>query len=137
MAQPPRPIKHAHLPLTLCAQPGNAAPANHPHPPIRPRALASGHEYPLCRFPATIARHCCEHMATVGQGLDHPTTPKEHRWRCLGRSEEHTSELQSRPHLITFPTRRSSDLSMRSTGERSTSEPPASSNSPKSASIRP
>src|ERR1035437_4741783 len=32
------------------------------------------------------------------------------RGRCNDRSEEHTSELQSRRYLHSFPTRRSSDL---------------------------
>src|SRR3989442_10035101 len=29
-----------------------------------------------------------------------PRRPKNQPWRAFGRSEEHTSELQSRPHLV-------------------------------------
>src|ERR1035437_481273 len=39
--------------------------------------------------------------------------PEHHTALLLIRSEEHTSELQSRQYLHSFPTRRSSDLVLR------------------------
>src|SRR6266436_5897794 len=41
---------------------------------------------------------------------DGPTSTMNSLSRIVRRSEEHTSELQSRLHLHSFPTRRSSDL---------------------------
>src|SRR5438034_452842 len=52
-----------------------------------------------CDFPCWRAHRVCRYR------------PKCVRRQCSGRSEEHTSELQSHSDLHSFPTRRSSDLS--------------------------
>src|SRR5882672_9362830 len=61
-------------------------------------------------------------LVAVGRGIaenDFLDVGKSHRMQT--RSEEHTSELQSHRDLHSFPTRRSSDLSSRSTCRRACS----------------
>src|SRR5205807_2259259 len=82
--------------------------------------LVRKHEVDILEIPiAPITQQFLEYLAVleqldvngVGQFLEMASTLLEIKSRMV-RSEEHTSELQSPCNLHSFPTRRSSDLSI-------------------------
>src|SRR5690554_7505022 len=56
-----------------------------------------GQGHPIDEYPYRVARHSVD--VVIDPRTESPTLPYAHPG-CTVRSEEHTSELQSRPHLV-------------------------------------
>src|SRR5438034_995709 len=79
---------------------------------------------PSLSFGASL-RSACGTQPTPSKMVTH--FPRLRSFALIGRSEEHTSELQSHSDLHSFPTRRSSDLDE---GDRFAARPVSSSVAP-------
>src|SRR3712207_6288737 len=102
------PISHRRLPIHI---PFSTAPKLHhrhlpPYPPALSWRIKDGNRRPH-RSPTSTVRASPAHIPLYRRAYDKCSSPF--------RSEEHTSELQSRQYLPSFPTRRSSDLAQTST----------------------